>query len=92
VPDAASGCFPVPPGMDLQQAAAFPVAYGERGRIHAAPLCPLCTLCVPFVYPLCTLCVPFVYPLCTLCVPFVYPLCTLTVYSVPCVPYLYPVP
>ena len=51
VPDAASGCFPVPPGMDLQQAAAFPVAYGERGRIHAAPLCPLCTLCVPFVHP-----------------------------------------
>jgi NADPH2:quinone reductase len=40
VPNAASGCFPVPPGVDLRQAAAFPVAYGTShiALVHRARL------------------------------------------------------
>lgn len=40
VPDAVNGCFPVPPGVDLRQAAAFPVAYGTShiALVHRARL------------------------------------------------------
>ena len=40
VAHAESGCFPVPPGVDLRQAAAFPVAYGTShiALVHRAKL------------------------------------------------------
>ena len=42
IPDAAAGCLPVPDGMTLEQAAAFPVAYGTShvALVHRAGLGP----------------------------------------------------